>query len=226
MLLAISPWVIPDIAVANHYHSGSTSQLHIHTAHWATAGYNITNDEDICSQSYDLPNISSATLDAYTSDWFTGTSVVWDLTGSGAKIDLYKSGYACDDLASQSWIDIEAKAFADPTASGVCTGSNVSCVNFGDARIIDGILEDYWQGYVFFKTSHLTGTPASRRKVTNHEFGHIVGLKDPPPTDCTSTGGVMHHQTYYGCTDGTEAPLSTDKLSVEQNIMPYPHINE
>jgi hypothetical protein len=240
LLVAALPWIVGGggAVEAHHYHTsgyGGDDRLHNAYIHYASSGHSWA-DEDLCVWSDSQSTLSNSTLAGYMLALTGGNSPVWDLTGwenstNGYKLDIYLTANHCEYYAP-NYIGIEVFAWSFINNSSYCWGeTNISCVRFGDERWVGGTLEDYWDAYIFFKTSHLTGGASARRAVINHEFGHVVGLMDPNPGGCSSPFtptivSVMHQYTVYGCTQEREWPFSNDKASVAQNVMPWPHITD
>lgn len=222
LVLAAAPWIWPRLttnALANHAHPPSNA-LHIATMH------NSVDDEDICADSH-ASNISDSVLRGYLNDaLLTGNTPVWDGAGSW-KINLWRTSNACDTYGYypyNDWIEVFATAWDLQDLPGFCGGT--SCVNFGVPVVVNGITLHHWQGYMFLYENHISpsGSLASRISTINHEFGHIIGLLDPPDDGPCGTfpSSVMHQYDDYGCPVGTYItyPYNIDLTTVAGTVMP------
>ena len=217
-LLAALPWLLGPSAhaLATHAHPTSDGQ-HIESLHYYSWEDQGTQGEDICAQSYDTSVI--------TTDQFKGYLQVlynqgWDGTGSG-RVDNYFTSYSCEsyDLSTASWIDVRASVVADASAYG-CQSS--SCVVFA-FNIYYGGLILHRQGQMWIRTDHIQYATPSRTSTINHEFGHVLGLLDPPYGGPCGTfpSSVMHQYSDYGCPVGSyiEWTYAADMSSVVNNVM-------
>jgi hypothetical protein len=75
--------------------------------------------------------------------------------------------------------------------------------------------------------THIDGGSSEYQHVINHEFGHVWGLCDPDPAQCSlgswpvcSTASVMHQ--YYGCSTNVLRPQVDDKNNVTAQMDTYP----
>jgi hypothetical protein len=126
----------------------------------------------------------------------------------------------CDALtpAQRNGVDIEIHLAYDHSATPVvCSNqNNISCVQHYSQITYQGHV-DYLYGNEYLDHSHVYGSDALRRHVVNHETGHVLGLKDPPP--CLDSGGqtiqsVMHSSYYCAGASNLEWPTTNDRLVV------------
>jgi hypothetical protein len=79
---------------------------------------------------------------------------------------------------------------------------------------------------MWIRTDHVSAATPSRNSTINHEFGHVLGLLDPPlGGPCGSfPSSIMHQYSDYGCPAGSyiEWPYTADKNSVVNNVMTLP----
>ncbi len=237
-LLAALPWLYPGAAArAYHYHdtdNGGYPFLHIATLHYA---YPLQGslDENMCVYSQ-VAGVSHATLKSWVNVLIYGNSVVWDLIGytgsNGHMLDIFNNFNDCESYypnyeSSYGRFRVFVWLKPNPIYNAPCDGgTNISCVNFGYARYDgNGGVLDYYDGYIYLNYGSFGTDTIDRNQTINHEFGHIVGLMDPIYPNNWCGGSVMHQYTYYNCPDiPIEFPSSNDRSSVEQNVMPFPHL--
>jgi hypothetical protein len=213
---AVLPWLLgaASSADATHAHPSSDGQ-HIESLHYYTWEMSGTMGEDICAQSYDTGAVSTATWLGYLQVLYNQG---WDGTGGG-RLDNYFTAYSCEsyDLSTASWIDVRASLVADASAYGC---QSYSCVNFTFPIYYGGTLLHHHQGRLWIRTDHITGSSDSRISTINHEFGHVLGLLDPPIGGPCGTKNLMHQYTVYGCSSGYILwPTDPEKASVVNNTM-------
>lgn len=177
--------------------------------HYGTTGHGAW-DEDICHQSF-ASSITNAQLRTKLEQLFGGN---WDGTGNW-RVDIYRTPNDCSQYSGQLWIDIYAYAYDYGGCGPASFVAFANPVYYGTPHQSDA--------FIYFNECHISGSGASMKSTINHEFGHVLGLKDPFDGNCGPgpTPSIMHQYTTYGCPSGyIETVQSADKTSVVNNVMP------
>lgn len=211
-IAVMAPWALVHLGTANASHPYGDAR-HQYFIHWNSTGHGAL-DEDYCVDSHDS-GMSDATAKSRVQSTLMSDGSHWDLIGSG-KLDLYTASNPCLSYSDRSWIEIEFHVYSNP--SSFCWNeTGISCVHQID--LVGGYHYRYQN--VYLKTSHVDGPASEYHQTINHEFGHVLGLRDPSTTDGSdcSPSSIMHTFAYYGC-GYVEYPTEGDISSVVNNVMP------
>jgi hypothetical protein len=206
LIVATLPWVGMR-ASANHPKPLADGS-HLFYMHYASSGQG-SFDEDYCADSFDA-NLS----DASYLDMIRKTLVVdsphWDGTANW-KIDLWNVANPCFSYSDRNWIEIEWRN-AHSSKPAWCGG--YSCVALVGPVPSQSDIDHYQWANVYTETAHINGGPSEYHQLISHEFGHVVGLKDPNYFgDCASVSIMHTFSTAYGC-PYREFPYQIDKDTV------------
>lgn len=192
--------------------SGPTQASHAHWAHNVSV-HSVADYEWVCVDTKQstaswwttLSKVRDTLLyDNPTNRW---DSLAYDSGNNGYKIYFaFETLNHCSDSPNLS--SMRMRVYVKDDTTSPCGGT--ACVaHYGQ---IDGG-HNYTYEIVTLATRHVTGTTALHHHVINHEFGHTLGLSDPPDRSGTNCGTSVMHSKYYGCSTDHEFPQSSDMSS-------------